>query len=56
MDYGTGAIMAVPSHDIRDGEFARKYGIPERSVIVNDDGAPGFEEYGTLVNSGGSPG
>ncbi len=32
--YGTGAIMAVPSHDGRDLEFARKYGIPERTVIV----------------------
>lgn len=52
MDYGTGAIMAVPAHDSRDGEFARKYGIPEQIVILNDEGGPGFEEYGTLVNSG----
>ena len=34
MDYGTGAIMAVPAHDERDGEFANKYGIPERIVIA----------------------
>ena len=29
MDYGTGAIMAVPAHDQRDFEFATKYGIPD---------------------------
>src|SRR5204863_6246836 len=51
MEYGTGAIMAVPAHDERDGEFARKYGIPERVVIINRDGQPGLEEYGILVNS-----
>ena len=51
MDYGTGAIMAVPAHDARDGEFARKYGIPERIVIRRKDGEPGFEEYGTLESS-----
>src|SRR5207249_815245 len=45
MEYGTGAIMAVPAHDERDGEFARKYGIPERVVIINRDGQPGLEEY-----------
>ncbi len=33
-DVGTGAIMAVPAHDERDFEFARKYGIAERTVIV----------------------
>jgi leucyl-tRNA synthetase len=33
MGYGTGAIMAVPAHDQRDFEFARKYGIPMRVVI-----------------------
>ncbi|HET6266711.1 MAG TPA: class I tRNA ligase family protein, partial [Acidobacteriota bacterium] len=51
MDYGTGAIMAVPAHDIRDGEFARKYGLTERVVIHNAAGEPGLEEYGTLVSS-----
>ena len=34
MDYGTGAIMSVPAHDDRDYEFAKKYGIEIRQVIV----------------------
>ena len=52
MDYGTGAIMAVPAHDTRDGEFAQKYGIEQRQVIVNEAGEPAMEEYGTLIQSG----
>ncbi|HEU5215141.1 MAG TPA: leucine--tRNA ligase [Gaiellaceae bacterium] len=43
MDYGTGAIMAVPAHDERDGEFAETFVLPTKVVI--DDG-------GKLVNSG----
>jgi leucyl-tRNA synthetase len=35
MDYGTGAIMAVPAHDTRDFAFAKKYGIPVKLVIDN---------------------
>lgn len=52
MDYGTGAIMAVPSHDLRDGEFAKKYDIPLQPVIEREDGTLGIEEYGILINSG----
>ncbi|HJZ84835.1 MAG TPA: leucine--tRNA ligase [Polyangia bacterium] len=37
MEYGTGAIMAVPAHDQRDFEFARKYGLPIRVVIQPPD-------------------
>ncbi|MFP3905073.1 MAG: leucine--tRNA ligase, partial [Armatimonadota bacterium] len=37
MDYGTGQIMAVPAHDQRDFEFARKYDIPVRVVIQPED-------------------
>ncbi|MHB8159568.1 MAG: leucine--tRNA ligase [Thermoleophilia bacterium] len=60
MEYGTGAIMAVPAHDQRDFEFARKYGIEVRVVVSGEDvGADSgsglesaFEQEGTLVNSG----
>ncbi len=36
MDYGTGAVMAVPGHDQRDFEFASKYGLPIRRVVASD--------------------
>ena len=39
MDYGTGAVMAVPAHDQRDFEFARVYDIPVKVVISPPDGA-----------------
>jgi leucyl-tRNA synthetase len=57
MSYGTGAIMAVPAHDERDGDFARKYGIDAPVVIVPPDwdGTPLAEAYtgdGVMVNSG----
>ncbi|MBW1806488.1 MAG: leucine--tRNA ligase, partial [Deltaproteobacteria bacterium] len=58
-DYGTGAIMAVPTHDQRDFEFARKYDIPLRVVIKPADKdlkeenmTEAYEEEGILVNSG----
>jgi leucyl-tRNA synthetase len=37
MEYGTGAIMAVPGHDSRDYEFAQKFGLPVRRVIEGED-------------------
>ncbi|MBF0540840.1 MAG: leucine--tRNA ligase [Nitrospirae bacterium] len=37
MEYGTGAIMSVPAHDERDFEFARKYGLAVRQVIIPKD-------------------
>ena len=52
MEYGTGAIMAVPAHDERDQEFARKYGLPVQEVIQTESGEVAFEEYGKLINSG----
>ncbi len=57
--YGTGAIMAVPAHDQRDFEFAKKYGLPIK-VVINPYGEElkpenmekAFEEEGVMVNSG----
>ncbi|MHB1697157.1 MAG: leucine--tRNA ligase [bacterium] len=55
MDYGTGAIMSVPAHDVRDYEFAKKYGIEIIRVIkqakVSDDNIP-YTLSGELINSG----
>ncbi len=39
MDYGTGAIMAVPAHDERDYEFAKAFGLPIVQVIQPEDGS-----------------
>ena len=60
MDYGTGAVMAVPAHDQRDWEFARKYGLAIEQVfapladsaIACDIELEAFTEKGQLVHSG----
>jgi leucyl-tRNA synthetase len=61
MSYGEGAVMAVPAHDERDFEFARKYGLAIRQVIAVEGEAfslDGWQEWyadkqrGTCVNSG----
>jgi leucyl-tRNA synthetase len=56
MEYGTGAIMAVPGHDGRDREFSLKYDLPIRPVILAPDGNPPegelYEGYGMLIHSG----
>jgi leucyl-tRNA synthetase len=54
MEYGTGAIMAVPAHDERDYDFATTFGLPIRRVIAAPDGTDGDLPYigdGVLVNS-----
>ena len=58
MEYGTGALMAVPGHDDRDHEFARKYRLPIKQVIAAADGREldvqerAFTGKGILVSSG----
>ncbi len=59
MDYGTGAIMAVPAHDERDHAFAQRFGLPVRTVVAPPDGeAPKEGAYSShtaievLVDSG----
>ncbi|WON76100.1 leucine--tRNA ligase [Serratia sp. UGAL515B_01] len=57
MEYGTGAVMAVPAHDQRDWEFASKYGLQIKPVILNLDGSEpdvsseAMTEKGNLFNS-----
>jgi len=58
MSYGTGAVMAVPGHDERDWEFAKKHGVEIKQVIAPADGSEidiqeqVFIDKGVLVNSG----
>ncbi len=59
MEYGTGAVMAVPAHDQRDFEFARRYGLPIR-VVIQPEGqelspdtmTEAYEGEGRMVHSG----
>jgi len=59
MDYGTGAIFACPAHDQRDLDFARKYGLPVRPVVLPKDADPAtfdvadeaYTDDGTIFNS-----
>src|SRR5262245_6890292 len=58
-EYGTGAIMAVPAHDERDFEFAKKYSLPIQVVVQSGNDTPdpramtlATTNYGRLVNSG----
>src|ERR1044071_6284813 len=53
MAYGTGAIMAVPAHDERDYEFAKKFGLQIREVVSSKEGVEkeAFIGEGTMINS-----
>ncbi|MDP1574578.1 MAG: leucine--tRNA ligase [Coxiellaceae bacterium] len=54
MEYGSGAVMAVPAHDERDHEFAKKYKLPIQPVIKTDSWdfeKAAFTEHGPLINS-----
>ncbi|MDA9941446.1 leucine--tRNA ligase [Luminiphilus sp.] len=57
MDYGSGAVMAVPAHDERDWEFAKKYDLPLKVVICDAEGEPAdihasaYTELGVLTAS-----
>lgn len=57
VEYGTGAVMAVPTHDTRDFDFAKKYNLPMKVVIQNPENPSdckdsAYTEEGILINSG----
>ncbi|HVH08588.1 MAG TPA: leucine--tRNA ligase [Gemmatimonadales bacterium] len=51
MEYGTGAIMAVPAHDERDFAFATEFRLPIREVVRTGEPLPSVSEDGVLINS-----
>ncbi|MDE5088800.1 MAG: leucine--tRNA ligase, partial [Trichodesmium sp. St16_bin2-tuft] len=57
-EYGTGAVMGVPAHDVRDFQFAKQYNLPIKTVIVPDDSnddhklTEAYTDLGVMVNSG----
>jgi leucyl-tRNA synthetase len=58
IEYGSGAVMSVPAHDVRDHAFAKSYGLPIKQVIFPKDGSDvstdetAYIEKGVLKNSG----
>ena len=57
VEYGTGAVMAVPTHDTRDFDFAKKYNLPMKVVIENPENPSdckdeAYTEPGIMINSG----
>ncbi|MET4726447.1 leucyl-tRNA synthetase [Lysobacter enzymogenes] len=55
MNYGTGAVMAVPGHDQRDWEFAKRYHLPIKTVIVSDAVRDALAEIGRDVSAHADP-
>ena len=51
LDYGTGVVMGVPAHDLRDFEFAKKYALPIKEVIKNSGDELPNSNKGKLINS-----
>ena len=59
MDFGTGAVVGVPGHDIRDFQFAQQFNLPIKQVVVKKGDKPKtikspdqvLEDYGIVVNS-----
>ena len=52
MEYGAGAIMAVPAHDQRDFEFAKHYQLPIKQVVTPEDQTPWNFEKGAYIEKG----
>ena len=52
MDYGSGAVMAVPAHDERDWEFAQMYRLPIKAVVCDAEGKPANTTDGAYTDRG----